>query len=69
MFIARIVPAGRCDRNVSRAWLRVGAVRRTAHLALRWRVVVVYLIHDAAIGIVRIFYGGRNIEALLAERR
>jgi plasmid stabilization system protein ParE len=35
----------------------------------RRRVVVVYRIQDVAIEIVCVFYGGRHIEALLAERR
>jgi toxin ParE1/3/4 len=36
---------------------------------IRRRVVVVYLIGDAAVEIVRVFYGGRNIDALMARRR
>lgn len=59
--LLQVVPALGPARPQLGAGLRIYPIRR--------RVVVVYLIGDATIEIVRVFYGGRNIEALLARRR
>ncbi len=59
--LLRVVPKLGPSRPDLGPGLRIYPIRR--------RVVVIYLIGDTAVEIVRVFYGGRNIEALLAKRR